>query len=244
MYTFMLYYETLYKGIIISGFGPITTLATAIPTLNAATANNTYATVNAPRSNVCRPREEVGFPSSPIVIKPPSSSPTSSKGEGITTESDPVPNDAPTAILLQNSMVAHINGMMPMMNTIRVVVGLSCSMTIGASSSCGGWGIMVVVVESSPCVAAMSEDVEKSMNVVIDKDVVVGSIDVRCKSKLLARRCIDAVVAADSGDDGMINAAALFLLRLEAAAAAWHCFSSATMDTRNASTRCVRLLPM
>ena len=52
------------------------------------------------------------------------------------------------------------------------------------------------------------------------------------------------MVAADSGDDGMINAAALLFLRLEAAAAAWHCFSSAMMDTRNASTRCVRLLPM
>ena len=70
-----------------------------------------------------------------------------------------------------------------MMNTIRVVVGLSCSMTIGASSSCGGWGIMVVVVEStSTCVAAMSEDVEEeSMNVVIDNDVVVDNIDVLCK---------------------------------------------------------------
>ena len=159
---------SLYKGIIISGFGPITTLATAIPTLNAATANNTYATPNAPRSNVCRPREEVGFPSSPMVIKPLSSSPVSSKGEGITTESDPVPNDAPTAILLQNSIVAHMNGMMPMMNTIIVVVGL--------------WGIMVVVVESSTCVAAMSEDVEESMNVVIDNDdVVVCSTDVLCK---------------------------------------------------------------
>ena len=62
---------------------------------------------------------------------------------------------------------------------------------------------------------------------------------------MLVCRFIDAVVDADSGDDGMINAAALFLLRLEAAAAAaWHCFSSAMMDTRNASTRCVRLLPM
>eukprot|EP00985_Skeletonema_marinoi_P002986 scaffold1236_cov138-Skeletonema_marinoi.AAC.3 len=251
MYTFTLYslrnpQLSLYKGIIISGFGPITTLATAIPTLNAATANNTYATPNAPRSNVCRPREEVGFPSSPMVIKPLSSSPVSSKGEGITTESDPVPNDAPTAILLQNSMVAHMNGMMPMMNTIRVVVGLSCSMTSGASSSCG-WGIMVVVVESSStCVAAMSEDVEESMNVVIDNDVVVCSIETLCKSKLLVLRFIDAVVDADSGDDGMINAAALLFLRLEAAAAAaWHCFSSAMMDTRNASTRCVvRLLPI
>mmetsp|Transcript_29074 Transcript_29074/g.58378 ORF Transcript_29074/g.58378 Transcript_29074/m.58378 type:complete len:117 (-) Transcript_29074:304-654(-) len=116
-----------------------------------------------------------------MVIKPLSSSPVSSKGEGITTESDPVPNDAPTAILLQNSMVAHMNGMMPMMNTIKVVVGLSCSMTIGASSSCGGWGIMVVVVESSTCVAAMSEDVEESKSVVIDNDVVVCSTDVLCK---------------------------------------------------------------
>mmetsp|Transcript_29075 Transcript_29075/g.58382 ORF Transcript_29075/g.58382 Transcript_29075/m.58382 type:complete len:179 (-) Transcript_29075:73-609(-) len=178
-----------------------------------------------------------------MVIKPLSSSP--SKGEGITTESDPVPNDAPTAILLQNSMVAHMNGMMPMMNTIKVVVGLSCSMTIGASSSCGGWGIMVVVVEStSTCVAAMSEDVEESKSVVIDNDVVVDNIETLCKSKLLVLRFIDAVVDANSGDDGMINAAALFLLRLEAAAAIWHCFSSARMDTRNASTRCVRLLPM
>ena len=61
---------------------------------------------------------------------------------------------------------------------------------------------------------------------------------------MLVLRFIDAVVDADSGEDGMINAAALLFLRLEAAAAAWHCFSSATMDTRNASTRCVRLLPM
>ena len=68
-----------------------------------------------------------------------------------------------------------------MMNTIRVVVGLSCSMTIGTSSSCGWVGIMVVVVESSStCVVAMSEDVEESKSV-IDNDVVVGSIDVLCK---------------------------------------------------------------
>lgn len=37
-----------------------------------------------------------------------------------------MPKDAPTAIRLQNSYVAQIKGMMPMMNTMIVVVGLSC----------------------------------------------------------------------------------------------------------------------
>ena len=37
-----------------------------------------------------------------------------SNGEGMTTESAVVPNEAPTAILLQNSMVAQMNGMIPM----------------------------------------------------------------------------------------------------------------------------------
>lgn len=45
----------------------------------------------------------------------------------MTTESEPVPNDAPTAILRQNSFVAQIKGMIPMMKTMTVVVGLNCS---------------------------------------------------------------------------------------------------------------------
>lgn len=97
-------------------FGLVNTLATAIATVPPATANNMYATVKAPRSNVLRPRELFGLPSSPITIKSLSLFSSSSKGEGMTTESEPVPNDAPTAILSQNSYVAQMNGIIPMMN--------------------------------------------------------------------------------------------------------------------------------
>mmetsp|Transcript_19652 Transcript_19652/g.42115 ORF Transcript_19652/g.42115 Transcript_19652/m.42115 type:complete len:112 (+) Transcript_19652:261-596(+) len=82
--------------------GLINTLARAIATDPPATANKIYATVNAPRSSVRFPRELLGLSSSPIAIKSLSSS-LSSKREGITTESKPVPNDAPTAIRRQNS---------------------------------------------------------------------------------------------------------------------------------------------
>ena len=38
-----------------------------------------------------------------------------------------MPKDAPTAIRRQNSYVAQINGMIPMMNTMTLVVGLNGS---------------------------------------------------------------------------------------------------------------------
>lgn len=110
-----------------SGRGPIITLATAIPTLPAATANNTYATVSAPLSKVRLPLELSGLPSSPIVM--------TSSGRGITTESEPVPKLAPTAILLQNSIVAQMNGIRPIMKTASVVSGLCCSIGTDCSGS-------------------------------------------------------------------------------------------------------------
>lgn len=88
----------------------MTTLAMAIPTEPAAIANSTYATVSAPRSRVCLPLELRGFPSSPIVTR-------SSEGLGITTLSLPVPKEAPTAMRLQNSTVAHRKGIIPMIKT-------------------------------------------------------------------------------------------------------------------------------
>ena len=91
--------------------GVMTTLAMAIPTEPAAIANSTYATVSAPRSSVCLPLELRGFPSSPIVTR------SSSNGFGITTLSLPVPKEAPTAMRLQNSTVAHRKGIIPMINT-------------------------------------------------------------------------------------------------------------------------------
>jgi len=42
------------------------------------------------------------------------------------TESDPVPNGSPTAIRRQNSIEAHMNGMMPIMKMMMVVSGDSC----------------------------------------------------------------------------------------------------------------------
>ena len=102
----------------------MTTLAMAMATEPPAIANSTYATVNAPLSNVCLPRELIGLLSSPIVIRSLS---VSSNGLGIMTESFPVPKLAPIAILLQNSQVAQRKGMTPIMNTIIVVSGLSCS---------------------------------------------------------------------------------------------------------------------
>lgn len=64
----------------------------------------------------------------------------------MTTESDPVPKDAPTAIRLQNSYVAHTNGMIPIMNTMIVVVGLSCSIcrfctTSASDTMSDSWGV-------------------------------------------------------------------------------------------------------
>ena len=104
----------------IFGCGPVTILATAIATVPAATANKTYATVKAPLSNVRLPLELFGLLSSPII--------NTSSRRGITTESEPVPNDSPNAIRRQNSYVAQRKGVIPTMNTMIVVVGLSCSM--------------------------------------------------------------------------------------------------------------------
>ena len=108
--------------------GLITTLASAIAIEPPAIANKTYATVSAPLSSVCRPRELFGLLSSPIIILPASPLLLSEeKGDGMMTESLPVPKDAPTAIRRQNSYVAQMNGMIPMMNTIILVVGLNGS---------------------------------------------------------------------------------------------------------------------
>lgn len=63
---------------------------------------------SAPLPSTCFPRELSGLSSSPILN---------------TTESDPVPKDAPTAMRLQNSTVAQPKGMTPTMNTIHIVVG-------------------------------------------------------------------------------------------------------------------------
>ncbi len=116
---FPMHYSSIYKG----ACGLVTTLPTAMATDPAATANNTYATVSAPLSSVLRPRELFGLLSSPIIII----SSSSAKGEGMITESEPVPKEAPTAIRRQNSYVAHKKGMMPMMNTSIFVVVLNCS---------------------------------------------------------------------------------------------------------------------
>ena len=112
-------HSSIYKGVC----GLVTTLATAMATDPAATANNTYATVSAPLSSVLRPRELFGLLSSPIIII----SSSSAKGEGMITDSEPVPKEAPTAIRRQNSYVAHKKGMMPIMNTSIFVVVLNCS---------------------------------------------------------------------------------------------------------------------
>lgn len=103
--------------------GLITTLATAMATDPAATANKMYATVSAPLSSVLRPRELPGLLSSPIMT----TSSLSEKGDGMITESEPVPKDAPTAIRRQNSYVAHTKGMIPMTNTSMFVVVLNGS---------------------------------------------------------------------------------------------------------------------
>ena len=133
-----------------------------------------------------------------------------------------------------------------MMNTIRVVVGLSCSMIIGASSICGG----CCIDESSSCcvdwswiVVAMSEEVV-SRNVIDndDDDDDAGSFKTLCLSFILPFIIVDALVDAERGDVGT-NAAPPLLLLLRKALAGHRC-SSAMMDTRNASTRCVPLLPI
>ena len=131
-----------------------------------------------------------------------------------------------------------------MMNTIRVVVGLSCSMIIGASSICGG----CCIDESSSCcvdwswiVVAMSEEVV-SRNVIDNDDDDAGSFKTLCLSFILPFIIVDALVDAKRGDVGT-NAAPLLLLLLRKSLA-WHRCSSAMMDTRNASTRCVPLLPI
>ena len=132
-----------------------------------------------------------------------------------------------------------------MMNTIRVVVGLSCSMIIGASSICGG----CCIDESSSCcvdwswiVVAMSEEVVSRNVIDNDDDDDAGSFKTLCLSFILPFIIDDALVDAERGDVGT-NAAPLLLLLLRKALA-WHRCSSAMMDTRNASTRCVPLLPI
>ena len=56
-------------------------------------------------------------------------------------------------MFLQNSIVAQMNGMIPIMNTMSVVVGLSCSIIIGAAAVSSVICCVVdrVVVSSSSC---------------------------------------------------------------------------------------------
>ena len=80
-----------------SGIGPdVNTEYKTIPIVPNAMANKMYATIKAPFPKTRRPRESCGESSIPIM-----------------TESDPLPKGSPTAMRLQNSIVAHAKGKMP-----------------------------------------------------------------------------------------------------------------------------------
>lgn len=228
--------------------GPITTLVTANPTLPAAIANNTYATVNAPRSNVLRPLEDMGLSSSPIVIilsflLLSSSLLLLSNGEGITTESEVVPNEAPTAILLQNSIVAQINGIIPIINIIIVVVGSCCSICTAVADAAVATAVFsysIVVVESIASVSCADcngivldaiIDVESNND---DDGCSIIIIDLGCKKLLVHDARLDIAFVDDllgvdereDDDDGTNNVVLRGLLKATSPLllVATHCF--------------------
>lgn len=93
------------------GIGDVTTAYNTMPITIATVVNIRYAVINESCPSICFPRLEDGALSSPIVAVV----------VGNTTESFPVPKVAPTAIRRQNSYVAIMNGITPMMNT-RIVI--------------------------------------------------------------------------------------------------------------------------
>lgn len=113
----------------------------------------------------------------------------------MTTESDPVPKDAPTAILRQNSYVAHMKGMIPMMNTMIVVVGLSCSIC-RVSTTCASDTKSVSGGVGTSDVARSKFD--KSMLLY----AVVGSIAIRGALTLLIASLLKGLIrwCNDEGD--------------------------------------------
>ena len=84
---------------------------------------------------------------------------------GNTTESLPVPNVAPTAIRRQNSYVAMMNGMTPMMNT-RIVVSLDSIPILLSFRIVIAWE---VTVDGCCCTAASESSIWNG----ISSDIIV-----------------------------------------------------------------------